>query len=97
MKRGDDRSFRAIALPPLLAWVGLCVILALTLGYAFIPGAPMKLLIGLIFASGKTTLIVLVFMQLGRASPLVKVTAMAGLVWLSLLYILSFSDMLTRT
>ena len=37
-----------------------------------------------------------VFMRLNRASALVKLTAAAGLVWLSFLFLIGSADFLTR-
>ena len=91
-----DRETREILLVPLLAWAGLIVLLLASLGYAYLPGAPLKLAGGLGIAAGKVALIAIVFMQLGKASPLARVAAGAGLAWLSLLFLFSFADFLTR-
>jgi len=86
----------SVVLVPLVAWAGLLVALATTAVYAFIPAAPLKLWIGLSIAGLKAALIVLFFMRLTRAVALVRITAVVGLLWLSLLFILGFCDFLTR-
>ncbi len=91
-----DREKRAIILIPLLVWAGLVLLLLASLGYAYLPGAPLKLAGGLAIAAGKAALIAIVFMQLGKAGALVRVTAGAGLAWLTLLFLFSFADFLTR-
>lgn len=95
--RGKPGSARSVLLVPVLVWAGLCFVLALTFAYAYWPGAPGKPAAGLFLAFCKAALIVLFFMQLTRSSALVRVTALAGLVWLSIMFLLSFSDVLTRT
>jgi caa(3)-type oxidase subunit IV len=93
MSRHDMKS---VVLIPVLTWVGLLVALAATLGYAFLPGAPVKPWAGLAIASVKAALIALFFMRLTRAANLVRLTAAVGLLWLSLLFILGFCDFLAR-
>lgn len=87
---------REILLIPLLVWAALMLLLGATLGYAYLPEAPGKIVSGLVVAAVKAGLIAIVFMQLGKASAIVRLAAMAGLAWLSLLFLFSFSDFLTR-
>ena len=91
-----DRDRRQILLIPLLVWAALMVLLAATLGYAYLPRAPGKIVSGLVVAAAKAGLIAIVFMQLGKASAIVRLAAVAGLAWLSLLFLFSFADFLTR-
>lgn len=81
---------------PLKLWAGLMLLLAATLGYAYVPHAPAKLEVSLAIAAAKAGLIALFFMQLRQASWLVRLAAMAGLTWLSFLYIIAFADYFTR-
>ncbi len=91
-----DEETREILLVPLLVWAGLMVLLGATLGYAYLPGAPGKVVSGLVIAGIKVALIGAVFMQLTKASGLVRIAAAAGIAWLSLLFLFSFADFLTR-
>lgn len=85
-----------VILRPLALWGGLMLLVAATLGYAFWPGAPFKGEVALAIAAAKVALIALLFMQLREAAWLVRLAAMAGLTWLSLLYLITFADYLTR-
>ena len=87
---------REIVLIPMLVWTGLMILLGATLGYAYLPNAPGKIVSGLIVAAAKAGLIAWIFMQLRKASAIVRLAALAGLAWLSLLFVFSFSDFLTR-
>ena len=87
---------RHVLLRPLIAWAALLALLALSIGYAYWPAAPLKAEIGLAVAAMKAALIALVFMQLREASALVRLAAAAGLGWLSLLFLFAFADFLTR-
>lgn len=90
----DER--REILFIPLLVWTGLMILLGGTLGYAYLPNAPGKIVSGLLVAAAKAGLIALIFMQLGKASSIVRLASVVGLAWLSLLFLFSFSDFLTR-
>ena len=81
---------------PLLTWGVLLVAVATTLGYAYLPGAPVKPAIGLLIAAFKIGLIATLFMRLKQADPLLRLVATGSLLWLSLLYIIGFCDYLTR-
>lgn len=81
---------------PLMLWSALMLLVAATIGYAYWPGAPLKTEAALLIAGAKVVLIALLFMQLGRAAWLVRLAAMAGLTWLSLLFLIAFADYLTR-
>lgn len=85
-----------VILAPLKVWVMLMLLLGLTLAYAYIPLAPLKLAASLGVAAIKAMLIASLFMQLRQAAGLVRMAALAGLVWTSFLYIVAFADYLTR-
>jgi cytochrome c oxidase subunit 4 len=53
--------------------------------------------VALLFAAAKTTLIFVYFMRLRYQPGLVRLFAMAGFFWLSLIGILTFADYLTRS
>ncbi len=90
----EERNHVLIA--PLKIWSGLMALLGLTIGYAFIPGLPLKTETGLAIALAKALLIAILFMQLKRATGIVRLAAIAGVVWASFLFMLTFADLLTR-
>lgn len=85
-----------VILAPLKIWAALLALLALTFGYAFWPHAPFKPVVSITIAVTKALLVAVFFMQLRKAAWLVRLAAIAGLIWLSFLYIIAFSDYLTR-
>ena len=87
---------REVVWMPLLVWGALMALAAATLGYAYWHAAPAKLATGLVIALAKAVLVAVVFMQLSKASGLVRFAAVAGMVWASFLYLLTFADVLTR-
>ena len=85
-----------VVIAPLKTWGVLLVLVAATLGYAYLPNAPVKPAMSLGIAIIKALLIATLFMQLREAAWLVRLAAIAGVAWLSLLYIIAFADYLTR-
>ena len=85
-----------LVLAPLGIWAGLMALLALTILYAFVPGLPLKTEAGLAIALAKALLIAILFMQLKTAAGIVRLAAVAGAVWASFLFMLTFADLLTR-
>ena len=85
-----------VLLAPLGIWAGLMALLALTILYAFVPGLPLKTEAGLGIALAKALLIAILFMQLKTAAGIVRLAAIAGAVWASFLFMLTFADLLTR-
>jgi caa(3)-type oxidase subunit IV len=89
-------ELKSVVLVPLATWAGLCLALAATAAYAFIPDAPIKPVAALAIAAFKVFLIAAFFMRLDRASALVRLTAVAGFLWLSFLFIFAFADYAMR-
>ena len=85
-----------VILGPLKIWAGLMVLLALTFGYAYLPHGPAKTEVSLAIAATKALLIAAFFMQLREAAGIVRMAAIAGAAWTSLLYMIAFADYLTR-
>lgn len=85
-----------VVIAPLKVWAALLALLGLTLGYAYWPDAPLKAEASIAIAIAKALLIALLFMQLRRADWLVRLAAIAGVTWVSFLYVIAFSDYLTR-
>ena len=87
---------RRVILAPLATWAGLMVLLAVTALYAYLPSAPIKPEVSLAIGIAKALLIALFFMQLRKNASLIRLASMAGLVWASFLFMLTFADLLTR-
>ena len=81
---------------PALVWVGLLGLLAVNIGLTFLPLGRAKTPVNLAVAVVQASLMFVVFMRLNRASALVKLTAAAGLIWLSFLFLIGSADFLTR-
>jgi cytochrome c oxidase subunit IV len=90
------KTRRHVLLAPVGIWLALMLLLGLTLGYAYWPGAPGHAETGLAIGALKGLMIAVFFMQLRRAAGLVRLAAIAGLVWLSFLYLFAFADFLSR-
>lgn len=92
-----QRELKSVLLVPLATWAGLCLALAATAAYAFLPDAPVKPVVALAIAAFKVILIAAFFMRLDRASALVRITAAVGFLWLSFLIIFAFADFMMRS
>jgi cytochrome c oxidase subunit 4 len=76
-----------------LACLGL---LAATIGVAHLELGALNPVLNLSIAAAKAFLIAWFFMHVREASPLVRLAAFAGLLWLVTLFGLSLADWLTR-
>ena len=83
--------------PIILAWIGLVMLLALTLGMAFVSLGKGNIAVALAIGAAKALIVVFVFMELARGHRLKLIFAGAGLFWLAILFALSFTDYATRT
>ena len=81
---------------PILIWVALCVLLAITTGSAFIPLGVGNGIVNMTVSGLKAALIVLFFMNLRTSSVLVRIASGAGLFWLIFMFALTAGDYLTR-
>jgi cytochrome c oxidase subunit 4 len=87
-----ERSAR----PLLLTWLALMALLAITAAVAWVPLGWVNTAISLGIALAKALLVALVFMRLRRAHGLLRLTALAGIVTLFLLFGLAGADYATR-
>lgn len=78
-----------------LVWLALLALLALTFGAAHLPLGAINVVIGLTIAGVKVALVALIFMGLDRSAALMRLAAAAGLLWLAILFMLTFADVLT--
>ena len=80
-----------------VVFLSLLVLLSLSAASARFLTGKAGATVALLFAAAKTTLIFVYFMRLRYQSGLVRLFAMAGFFWLSLIGILTFADYLTRS
>ena len=91
-----EEASSTVIFGPALVWVGLLALLALNIGIAHLPLDRAKPAANLAVAVVQASLMFTVFMRLNRASALVRLTAAAGLVWLSFLFLIGSADFFTR-
>lgn len=80
----------------LKVFAALAVLLVLTVLVAQVDLRILNTPIAMLIALVKAALIVLVFMNVGYAPPLVRVFAAGGFLWLAIMLVLTFSDVLTQ-
>ncbi len=81
---------------PGAVWLALLLLLALTVGSAYVPLGIFNSILNLTIAAIKVLLVLLFFMKLRASSPLLRLAAMAGLFWLAFMFVLTAGDYLTR-
>jgi cytochrome c oxidase subunit IV len=80
-----------------LVYTGLIALLILTAVGAYVPmGGTLHVLLAFGVSAAKTALIAFFFMEIHYHNGITRIFAGAGLVWLALLFLLTFSDYLTR-
>src|SRR3569623_3640227 len=72
------------------------LLLALSVGSAYVPLGPGYGAINYGVAVAKAALVLVFFMHLDRSRALIRLAALAGLFWLTFMFALSFGDYLTR-
>jgi cytochrome c oxidase subunit IV len=80
-----------------LTWLALMILLALTTASAYMPMDGWNTVANMGISCAKAVLIALFFMHLRHAGALLRIAALAGLLWLALLFGLSWSDYATRS
>ncbi len=80
----------------ILVTCALLVLLLLTIGAAYIDLGPFNLFAALLISVAKASLILLYFMHLRHSSGLICIAALTGIFWLGIMFVLAFSDYLTR-
>jgi len=89
-------TIRHVWLYPALIWLGLLALLAATIGAAFGGWGDLSASLNLFIAALCVGLIGILFMNLARASVLVRLAAFAGMFWLLFIFIMTASDYFTR-
>lgn len=84
--------------PRRIVWAALALfaLLAMTLGFSFVPLGSMNLVIALTIAWTKGLIVAFVFMQLARGPSLKWLFAGTGFFWLMFLFGLTMIDYVTR-
>ena len=80
----------------LLVWTALMGLLALTVASSFFRLHGWNSTLNLAIAASKAALVAWVFMRLRHATPLVRLFAAAGVMWVAILIGLSLADLLFR-
>lgn len=80
-----------------LTFVALILLLLTTVGVSFLSLGIGNLLLNLAIAAAKAALILAVFMRLKSSNALIHIIAFSGLVWLTIMFWLTFSDYLSRS
>lgn len=79
-----------------LVWLALLMLLGLTFWAAHLPLGVFNVVVGLVIAAIKVTLVVVIFMGLSKSVPLIRLAAGAGVFWVIILFTLTLSDVLSR-
>lgn len=74
----------------------LLALLAATAGLAYVPLGWFNTVLALSISVAKALVVLLIFMRLRSAAPVIRLAAMAGFLWLSLLFVITLADYLTR-
>lgn len=81
----------------LQTWLALLVLLAVTVGAAFLPLGPFNVCVALAIAALKALIIVLIFMHIRWGSKLLHLAAFSGILWLAILISMVVVDYATRS
>jgi cytochrome c oxidase subunit 4 len=92
----DERDWHRAVRRLGAAWLGLLLLLAASLGSAYIPLGIGNFVAGIAIAAIKTGIVVVVFMQLPGALPATRIAAAMGVAVLLVLAALSGVDYATR-
>jgi len=80
----------------ILCWIVLLMLLALTVTLAYQPLGAFNFFVAVAIATIKIGLVMIIFMELGSRSGLVRAFAGAGFFWLAILLWLGLMDFVTR-
>lgn len=77
-------------------WAALLLLLALTVISAYMPLREVNIILNLLIATLKASLVMFAFMHLRTRDTMIRLVAGSGLLWLLLLVTLTLADLLTR-
>lgn len=95
MKLAQDSAARLWIMPAAI-WLALLLLLAITIGAAYLPLGPGNGVVSMGIAACKAALILLFFMELKTSSALLRLASLAGVFWLVLMFSPTFGDYLSR-
>jgi cytochrome c oxidase subunit IV len=81
---------------PALVWLALLVLFGASFASAYLPLGTGNIAVNLLIAAIMIVVLVTFLMDLKNATALIRVVAAAGLLWLILMFALTFSDYLSR-
>ena len=94
-RRDEDRHSWWLWQGPGLVWFALVALFGASLGSAYLPLGNGNITVNLLIAAIMIVLLVSFLMDLKSAKALIRVVAAAGLLWLILMFTLTFNDYLT--
>jgi cytochrome c oxidase subunit IV len=77
-------------------WAALLCLLFLSLSLAYVQMGIFTPMAGIVIAFIKAALVVLLFMELASSKALIKLAALAGLIFVATLFALTLADVLSR-
>ena len=77
-------------------WAALLCLLFLSLSLAYVPMGLFTPTVGIVIAFIKASLVVLLFMELASSKTLIKLAALAGIIFVATLFALTLADVLSR-
>lgn len=80
----------------IVIWAALLALLLLSLCLAYVPMGRLTTAAGIVIAAIKSSLVLLLFMELATSKSLIRLAAVAGLVFVTAMFALTLSDVLTR-
>lgn len=80
-----------------LVWLALICLTGMTTGVSYVELGWMNIVIALLIAVFKASLVAWIFMGVRHTTTLTKLFVVAGLVWLGILILLTFSDYSSRS
>jgi cytochrome c oxidase subunit 4 len=78
------------------AWIALIALLALTIAASFAPLGRVLPFVSYSIAIAKTGIVIWLFMEMKTRDGLQRLALGTGFLWLGLLFLLTFADILTR-
>jgi cytochrome c oxidase subunit 4 len=95
-QEGAGAVIRQLAAGPAIVWLILLGLLGANCWSAFLLIGPYNAALNLAIAAIMLLVLATFLMHLGRASALLRLIASAGLLWVIFLFVLTFSDYLSR-
>lgn len=95
MSNGAHNS-RRLWVGPATAWLVLLVLFALSLGSAYLPLSAGNVALNLGIAAVMIAILATFLMDLRNSTVLIRIVAAAGLLWIVIMFSLTFTDYLSR-